>query len=423
MNNKQQGTSRREVAEITVVGTTQLHLRNPLIIAWWSAAFPGLGHLLLSKYLRGFFLFIWEIIVNIKANINLAILYSFTGRFELAKEVLDVRWLLLYCSLYIFSIWDSYRSTIDINNNYILAVKEDAEIKPFKLSSLEFNYLDKRVPWVSAFWSLLMPGAGQLYINRIITAAFTLIWWIAIIYYSNALTAIHYSFIGHFHKATAILNPQWTLNIASVYLFAMYDAYVNTVENNKLYDWEQSKFFKRDYQNKNFAIPSKKRNIRGDMMHIVATFEHSINLEKAITAIQMKGVLKEDILAVSMDKKAEQTKLFDTIHQSDGLSLIDLASVLGTILMLMGTIYGFVLKWGPIIWGLIGLVLGVILGLIIKLILTKKYSERQGLKIATEVVVIVECRQDLMEMIKDTFWHHHALGVSKLSLDEDTRKD
>lgn len=411
-------SSRRQVAYVSIIGTTQLHLRNPYVIAWWSAAFPGLGHLLLSKYIRGFLLFIWEVVININANLNLAIFYTFTGRFEMAKEILDMNWLLLYCAIYIFAIWDSYRTTVDINNNYTLAAREDAVITPFKLSSLEFNYLDKRSPFVATIWSLLMPGAGQLYIHRIVTATFTLTWWIVIMYFSKALPAVHYTFIGDFEQAKAIVDPQWLLNLPSVYLFAAYDAYTNTVENNKLFEWEQTKFLKRDYQNVYFNVPSNRKRYWGERMHIFATFEHTIYLEKAITAIQMKGIPKEDILAVSIDKRGEERMLFDTVHQSDGLSLLDLAAVLGTIFMLLGTIYGFILEWGPIFWGLVGLIVGSLLGFLIKLILTKKYSGRQKFSKSSEVVVVVECKEDKLDMVKDIFWAHHALGVSKLSLGE-----
>jgi len=37
---------------------------------------------------------------------------------------------------------------------------------------------------------------------------------------------------------------------------------------------------------------------------------------------------------------------------ADGISLFDGAAVLGAVFMELGVIYGFVLKWGPIAWGL-----------------------------------------------------------------------
>lgn len=415
MRDSQKNRSRRQVAHVSILGTTQVHLRNPWIIAWWSAAFPGLGHLLLSKYLRGFLLFIWEVFVNIKAHINLGIYYSFIGEFDKAKEVLNKDWMLLYVATYIFAIWDSYRTTIDINNVYKLAAREDAEIRPYNIQSLEINYLDKRTPINAFLWSILLPGGGQLYIHRIITAAFTVIWWIVIIYYSKLLPAIHYSLLGEFQQATSILDIQWTLNIPSVYGFAIYDAYVNTVENNKLYDWEQSKFLKRQYQYEKFNMPVKDGKYRSDLMYIIATFSYNNYLELAITALQMKGVEKKRILAAPLDKRGEERKLFDTIHYSDGLSLVDLAAVLGTIFMLLGSIYGFILEWGPILWGLIGLGFGCGLGIAIKLITTRKHTKnRNGSHKESEVVLIIECTQDEMEMVKTILWENHAIGVSKL---------
>ena len=95
--------SRRKVAYVNQLGTTQLHLRNPWIIAWWSAAFPGLGHLLLSKYLRGFLLFIWEAVINYYGHINEAIFYSFTSNIDTAKLVINKDWMLLYVGTFIFA--------------------------------------------------------------------------------------------------------------------------------------------------------------------------------------------------------------------------------------------------------------------------------------------------------------------------------
>jgi hypothetical protein len=409
-------SARRAVAYISLLGTTQLHLRNPFIIAAWSIAFPGMGHMLLSKYLRGFALFLWEVFVNYKAHINLLILYSFTGDFEKAKAVVDIQWMSLYVPTYIFAIWDSYRTTVDMNHQYILATREDAEIKPFRMGAMGINYLDKRKPWVSAVWSLLIPGAGQLYIHRLIAAFFIVVWWIVICYYSKFLPSFHYTLLGDFAHAKSVLDMHWLLNIPSLYFFAMYDAYVSSVSNNNLFDWEQTKFLKRQYQNPNFVMPFKK-NIRGDKMYIVSTFEHSIYLELAITAIEMKGIKKENIMAVSMDKKGEERRLFDTIHSSDGISLLDLPAILGAIFGVFGGIYGFILKWGPLLWGLIAIAVGAALGFVIKLIITKKYSHRQNDKRGTEVVVIIECIESQLEMVKDMLWANKALGVSKLDLD------
>jgi hypothetical protein len=407
---------RRSVAYVSILGTTQLHLRPPAVIAAWSVMFPGLGHLLLSKYLRGFLLFIWEVVINYKAQINLLILYSFLGDFEKAKEVVDIRWMMLYIPTYIFAIWDSYRTAVDLNHTYILAAREDAEVKAFQISSMEINYLDKRTPWVATVWSLLIPGSGQLYIHRLVTAFFVVVWWIFIAYHSKLLPAIHYTLLGDFSQTKAVLDMHWFLNVPSVYFFAMYDSYVNTVENNKLYDWEQARFLKRNYESQNFQMPSKKY-IKGDKMHIISTFEHSKYLELAITAIEMKGVPKENILAVPMDKRGERREYFDTIHSSDGLSLLDLSAILATFFGIFGSIYGFVLKWGPLMWGLIGIFVGGSLGLAIKLFTTRKYENRQSDKRGAEVVLIIECADSQLEMIKDTLWAHYALGVRKLDLD------
>lgn len=239
---------RRSQAYVSTLGTTQLHLRNPYIIAWWSAAFPGFGHLLLSKYVRGFALFLWEILVNNLSHLNMAMVHSFTGNIEMAKEVLDPRWTLMYIPVYIFAIWDSYRTAVDINKVSILAHRENADFNSFIIGVLEINYLDKRKPSSAIWWSLFSPGLGQLYIHRVVTAIFSMSFTIIFIYYSKLLIAVSFLFLGEIDKATQIIEPQWFLYLPSHYGFSMYDSYVNTVENNKLFENEQRKFLKDNYQ-------------------------------------------------------------------------------------------------------------------------------------------------------------------------------
>ncbi|GIQ69751.1 hypothetical protein XYCOK13_25750 [Xylanibacillus composti] len=199
-------------------------------------------------------MFCWEVFVNIQAKINLAMVHSFCGDIALAKEVLETRWMLLYIPVYLFGIWDSYRTTIDMNNVYLLAEREDAPFNSFSIGALEINYLDKRSPLMSVIWSLFMPGLGQLHIHRLLTAFFAQVWTIVFLYFSNLLVAVHFLFMGDIASGTAVLNKQWLLFMPSMWGFAVYDSYVNTVENNKLYGAEQKSFLIKDFQNPGFKV-------------------------------------------------------------------------------------------------------------------------------------------------------------------------
>lgn len=148
-------------------------------------------------------------------------------------------------------------------------------------------------------------------------------------------------------------------------------------------------------------------------MLILATFENSIFIELAISELEVMGVPKGNIFAVPLDKRREKRKIFDTIHRADGISMLDASAILGTCFMLLGAIYGFVLDWGPIIWGIIGAVFGIILGLVIKLLLVKK--NRHGTKkVTSEVVMMVRCEEKKGEEIVHILWDHNALGVSSI---------
>ncbi|MCY0875634.1 MAG: hypothetical protein OWT28_05130 [Firmicutes bacterium] len=251
---------RRYQAYVSTLGTTQLHPRNPYVIAWWSATFPGFGHFLLGKYLRGFALFLWEIVVNVNSQINLGMVDAFCGHIEAAKHDLHPRWLIMYFPVFFFAIWDSYRTTVDLNNVALLAQRENAPFNTFAIGSAEINYLDKRNPVMSVLWSLMMPGLGQLHIHRVVMAFFLLIWTIVFFYESHVLQADQWLVLGQISRATQVLNKEWLLFIPSILGFAIYDAYANTVENNKLYDSEQANYLRKHYQQLRFTLIKGERS-------------------------------------------------------------------------------------------------------------------------------------------------------------------
>lgn len=51
------------------------------------------------------------------------------------------------------------------------------------------------------------------------------------------------------------------------------------------------------------------------------------------------------------------------------------------------------------------------------MIITKKYNtNRQSNKRGTEVVLIIECTEGQVDMVKDMLWANQALGVRKLDI-------
>ena len=148
-------------------------------------------------------------------------------------------------------------------------------------------------------------------------------------------------------------------------------------------------------------------------MFVIATFENSIYIELAITALEQQGISKELILAAPLDKRKEPRNLFDSIHKSDGFSLFDGPAILGTCLMLLGAIYGYELEWGPILWGIIGAVSGLLLGFLIKMLMLKK-NKRGSKNISSEIVLMVRCEDHKWEMVEKILWDHLALGLTKI---------
>ncbi len=123
------------------------------------------------------------------------------------------------------------------------------------MKTLDMNFLDKRNPWLASAWSAFMPGIGNLYLHKIILGLFFVGWTIAVAYFSHVMQAIHLSMIGDFNLAKSILDVQWYLYISPIYGFQIYDAYVSTVEFNKLFEKAQSKWLRDNFQTKGFPMP------------------------------------------------------------------------------------------------------------------------------------------------------------------------
>jgi hypothetical protein len=211
-------------------------------------AFPGFGHLLLNKYLRGYALILWEMFINQKIHLNTAMVYTFNGQFQAARDVLDPKFMSLYIPVYLFAIYDCYRTAVDMNKIYLLAQRENGRFNEFSIGAFEINYLDKRKPWLAAVWSMGIPSVGQLYLHRIVLASFILLSAIAVIWKSNLVLAIHCLILGDVTTSSSVLDKQWLMYFPSYYFFTVYEAYTSAVENNKLFEHAQKKYLIESYQ-------------------------------------------------------------------------------------------------------------------------------------------------------------------------------
>ena len=75
----------------------------------WSIAIPGFGQLLNGKYVKGLVFILLEFVINVKSNLNEAIMLSFQGDITEGISITNFQWLMFYPCVYMFAIWDAYR--------------------------------------------------------------------------------------------------------------------------------------------------------------------------------------------------------------------------------------------------------------------------------------------------------------------------
>lgn len=222
---------------------------------WWSAAFPGFGHLLLSRYIEAVPFITLEIFLNVTGNLNAAMVYSFTGHLDKAAQVAGFHLILLYIPLYLFGIWDSYHKAVASNKVCLLAFRHHDPPAHSGKNRLHNHKIQKRNPRVVALWSFFFPGLGHFSMSRKISALILLILWTGLIYFSNLFTGMELILAGRIRQATTAFNLEWLMFMPSIYFFALYDAYRLAVEHNRRLDREQSQFLKSNYQHGDFEMP------------------------------------------------------------------------------------------------------------------------------------------------------------------------
>lgn len=146
-------------------------------------------------------------------------------------------------------------------------------------------------------------------------------------------------------------------------------------------------------------------------MYVFSVFELTSKLEEALTSLETKGISKNAILAVPLNRRNEGKNLFDTAHYSDNASTLALPFVFATMGSFLGGVIGFQLHWGPVLWCLIGGVAAGLFGLCISVIRAVIKKRHQAGTSKGGVVVVVKCEQNQNDDVQQILWNNTAMGV------------
>ncbi|MFD1739077.1 hypothetical protein ACFSCX_21440 [Bacillus salitolerans] len=107
---------------------TEMRDTYPIEMLLWSIALPGFAQILNKHYIKGILFIILEFLINVQGHLNEAIVYSFQGDTQQAISIVDYQWIMFYPCLYVFAMWDAYKSA-----------KEKLHIKRNPFESIPFS--------------------------------------------------------------------------------------------------------------------------------------------------------------------------------------------------------------------------------------------------------------------------------------------
>lgn len=143
-------------------------------------------------------------------------------------------------------------------------------------------------------------------------------------------------------------------------------------------------------------------------MLIISIFEQSIELDQALAELEKNFIAREDILVVFMNKDENAN-----IYGEHSPHAFEIGISVGTGAAVIGASAGFVLTWGPILWGIIGAFSGFFIGISSYLLVRKLHSQSNKLKNKCEVTLIIQCKEEQVTIINNILWKYKALSVGQ----------
>lgn len=116
-------------------------------------------------------------------------------------------------------------------------------------------------------------------------------------------------------------------------------------------------------------------------MHLVAGFESNAYAEIALEEIKDQcNISDSEITFVQMNPEDKPQTLFDSIHYSDGYSLLDAVAAWAVIGGVLGIIYGSKMWLGSVAVGLTGCIAGGLIGFFFDRLFSRKKKSKKYIR-------------------------------------------
>lgn len=145
-------------------------------------------------------------------------------------------------------------------------------------------------------------------------------------------------------------------------------------------------------------------------MLVIGIFPNDMGAAQALLDMENAGIGKDRLLVVPMDASAEEAES-GSFNPIAGQSSVEAGIAGATACAVVCISRGFVMAWGPIVWGMIGAAAGFVVGFTAHQMIMKRRRRRIRADRSSELTVIVECEEPERRTVLEAFWNNNALSV------------